>query len=281
MPKIGVLGVGAMGSGIVQVLSLAGYDVVVRSRQQTSIDKGLAQIKKILGKLVDKDKLAAADRDAALGRITSSTDLAVVADVDVIIEAATEDMAHKKGLFAELDALCRAETIFATNTSSLSISEIASATKRPEKFIGLHFFNPVPLMQLVEVVRGVGTSQATVDSVEEILRRIDKTAVLVQESPGFVVNRILVPMINEAAGILADGVASAADIDQAMKLGANHPMGPLALGDLIGLDICLSVMEVLHAEFGEDKYRPQPLLRKMVRAGRLGRKTGQGFFDYA
>jgi 3-hydroxybutyryl-CoA dehydrogenase len=281
MKKIGVLGVGTMGAGIVQVLILSGYEVVIRSRKQTSIDKGLALVTRNLAKLVEKEKLSAADREAALSRISSATELPVVQDADLIIEAATEDMESKKALFAELDSLCKAETIIATNTSSLSVSEIAAVTKRSDRIIGMHFFNPVPVMKLIEVVKAYDTSEATAQAIIALAGKIGKTPVIVDEAPGFVVNRILVPMINEAVGILADGAATAADIDEAMKLGANHPMGPLALGDLIGLDICLAVMEVLQAEFGEDKYRPHPLLRKMVRAGKLGRKTGLGFFDYA
>ena len=281
MKKIGVLGVGTMGAGIVQVLVLAGYEVVIRSRKQSSIDKGLAMVAKNLNRLVEKEELSPADKEAALARISSGTELPVVQDADLIIEAATEDMESKKALFADLDSLCKPEAIIATNTSSLSISEIAAVTKRSDKIIGMHFFNPVPLMKLIEVVKAYDTSEATTGAIIALAEKIGKTPVIVAEAPGFVVNRILVPMINEAVGILADGAASAADIDEAMKLGANHPMGPLALGDLIGLDICLAVMEVLQAEFGEDKYRPHPLLRKMVRAGKLGRKTGLGFFDYS
>jgi 3-hydroxybutyryl-CoA dehydrogenase len=281
MKTIGVLGVGAMGAGVVQVLALAGYEVLVRSRKQTSIDKGLAAVSKGLSKMIEKEKLTEPEKNAALARISSSTDLAIIQRADLIIEAAAEDMASKKALFADLDQLCKPETIFATNTSSLSISEIAAAAKRTDKVIGLHFFNPVPLMELVEIVKGVDTSEETSRTIFEFAEKIGKKPVMVEESPGFVVNRILVPMINEAVGILADGIAAAEDIDAAMKLGANHPMGPLALGDLIGLDICLAVMETFHEEFGDDKYRPHPLLRKMVRAGNLGRKTGRGFFNYA
>jgi 3-hydroxybutyryl-CoA dehydrogenase len=212
--------------------------------------------------------------------IEGSTQLDKLADCDLIVEAAVENMSIKKSIFAELDALCNPETILATNTSSLSITEVASATNRPDKVLGMHFFNPAPVMKLVELIRGIATSQETFDSVVKITKVIGKDAVEVSEAPGFVVNRILVPMINEAIGILADGVADAADIDIAMKLGANHPMGPLALGDLIGLDVCLAVMDVLHQEFGDSKYRAHPLLRKYVRAGWLGRKSGKGIYQY-
>lgn len=281
MKKIGVLGTGTMGAGIIQVLAQNGYEVAVRARRQETIDKGIAGITKNLDKLVAKEKITAADKDAALARISSSTELDIMKDVDLIIEAAVEDMEMKKALFAELDGICKPEAILATNTSALSITEIAAATKRPEKVIGMHFFNPVPAMKLVEIVKGLTTSEDTRAVVVELANKLGKTPVDVAEAPGFVVNRILIPMINEGIGILADGVANAEGIDEAMKLGANHPMGPLALGDLIGLDVCLAIMETLYREFGDTKYRPHPLLRKMVRANKLGRKTGAGFFDYS
>lgn len=280
MKKIGVLGTGTMGAGIIQVLAQNGYEVVLRARRESSVEKGIATVNKNLDKLVAKEKITAADKDAIMGRIHGSTDISIVADADLIIEAATEDMESKKALFAELDQLCKPETIIATNTSSLSITEIAAATGRADKIIGMHFFNPVPMMKLVEIIKGLATSNATRDTILELTKNLGKTPVEVEEAPGFVVNRILIPMINEGIGILADGVAKAEDIDQAMMLGANHPMGPLALGDLVGLDVCLAIMEVLHSEYGDDKYRPHPLLKKMVRAGKLGRKSGEGFYKY-
>lgn len=280
MKKIGVLGTGTMGAGIIQILAQNGYEVVLRARRQTSVDGGIAKVTKNLDKLVKKEKITEADKAEILGRISGSTDITIVKDADLIIEAATEDMEAKKALFAELDELCKPETILATNTSSLSITEIAAATKRPDKIVGMHFFNPVPAMKLVEIIKGLTTSDETRDVVTKLAEDLGKTPVEVAEAPGFVVNRILIPMINEAVGILADGVADAEGIDNAMKLGANHPMGPLALGDLVGLDIVLAIMNVLYTEYGDPKYRPHVLLKKMVRAGKLGMKTGEGFFKY-
>lgn len=281
MKKIGVLGTGTMGAGIIQVLAQNGYEVVLRARRQTSVDKGIATVTKNLDKMVKKEKITEADKAEILSRVNGSTDISIVKDADLIIEAATEDMEAKKALFQELDELCKPDTIIATNTSALSITEIAAATNRPDKIIGMHFFNPVPAMKLVEIVKGLTTSEETRETIINLTKDLKKTPVDVAEAPGFVVNRILIPMVNEGIGILADGVADAEGIDTAMQLGANHPMGPLALGDLIGLDVCLAIMETLYREFGDTKYRPHPLLRKMVRANKLGRKTGVGFYDYS
>ena len=280
MMKIGVLGTGTMGAGIIQVLAQNGYEVYMRARRQTSVDGGMAKIEKNLSKMVAKEKITEDQKAEIMGRIHGSTDIEVVKDVDLVIEAALEEMESKKALLAQLDELVRDDVIIATNTSSLSITELASATKRPDKIIGMHFFNPVPVMKLVEIIKGLATSDETKETILELTKALGKTPVEVEEAPGFVVNRILIPMINEAAGILADGVADAEGIDAAMKLGANHPMGPLALGDLIGLDVCLAIMNVLYEEFGDPKYRPHPLLKKMVRAGKLGMKSGEGFFKY-
>ncbi len=280
MKKIGVLGTGTMGAGIIQVLAQNGYEVVLRARRETSVEKGLATVNKNLDKMVAKEKITAAQKEEIMSRVHGSTDINIVADADLIIEAATEDMEAKKALFAELDKLCKPEAIIATNTSSLSITEIAAATGRPDKIIGMHFFNPVPAMKLVEIIKGLATSEETKATIVELAKILGKTPVEVEEAPGFVVNRILIPMINEGIGILADGVADAQGIDAAMKLGANHPMGPLELGDLVGLDVVLAIMNTLYSEYGDPKYRPHVLLKKMVRAGKLGRKTGEGFYTY-
>ena len=278
--KVYVIGTGTMGAGVVQAFAQANVPVVMKSRTQASLDKAVGKISKSLAKLVEKGKIEQAYMDATMANISTTTNYADFADADLVIEAASEDMNLKKEVFAELAKICKPETIFATNTSSLSITEIAACTDRPAQFIGMHFFNPAPVMKLVEVIKGQMTSEETSNKIFELATAIGKTPVMVEEAPGFVVNRILIPMINEAVGIYAEGIASVEDIDSAMKLGANHPLGPLALGDLIGLDVCLAIMEVLYNEFADSKYRPHPLLKKMVRAGQLGRKSGKGFYQY-
>lgn len=280
MEKIFVIGAGTMGAGIVQAFAQKGYEVIVRDIKDEFVDRGIAGINKGLTKLVSKGKITEEDKEAVLSKITGTTDLGLAADCDLVIEAAVENMEIKKQIFAELDKICKEETILASNTSSLSITEVASATNRPDRVIGMHFFNPATIMKLVEVIRGMATSQETFDKVKAMSEAIGKTPVEVAEAPGFVVNRILIPMINEAIGIYAEGIASVEDIDTSMKLGANHPMGPLALGDLIGLDVCLAIIDVLFKETGDSKYRAHSLLRKYVRAGWLGRKTGRGFYNY-
>ena len=269
-----------MGSGIVQAFAQAGMDVIMKGISQKELDWGHNNIFKNLKKLEEKGKIEAGVKEQIMGRITETINYNDCAGADLIIEAVLEDIQLKKEIFSELNAICKPEAIFATNTSSLSITEISASSGRPGRFIGMHFFNPAPVMKLVEVIKGQLTEQNVVDEVCELALKIGKTPVKVNEAPGFVVNRILIPLVNEAVGILSEGVATKEEIDEAMKLGANHPMGPLALGDLIGLDVCLAIMEVLHNEFGEDKYRPHPLLRKMVRSGQLGRKSGVGFYDY-
>ena len=277
MKALFVIGAGTMGGGIAQVAALHGLTVYLYDIKQELVDKGLKVIADAWDKLVARGKMAAGDRDAALPRIIGTLDMQDAAKADVVIEAAVEKLDVKRSLFSKLSGIVSPECILATNTSSLSITAVASAVGRPDKVVGLHFFNPVPRMALIEIIRG---SDETYEAAKALSERLGKTAVTVNEYPGFVVNRILIPMINEAVFMLQEGVASAEDIDTAMKLGANHPMGPLALADLIGLDVCLAIMELLRDEMGEGKYRPAPLLRKLVRAGRLGRKSGEGFFRY-
>jgi 3-hydroxybutyryl-CoA dehydrogenase len=278
--KIMVLGAGTMGAGIVQTAAQAGHTVIVRDIKQEFVDKGIAGIDKLLGKNVEKGKMSAEDQAAVMGRISGTVDMAAAADCDLVIEAALEVMDIKKAIFKELDEICKPECILATNTSALSVTEIAAATGRADKVIGMHFFNPVPAMKLVEIIRGANTSQETYETIKDLSVQMGKAPVEINEAPGFVVNRLLIPMLNEGMYALMEGVANAADIDTSMRFGAGHPMGPLALADMIGLDICLKIMETLYKEFGDPKYRPCPLLVKYVRAGKLGRKTGEGFFKY-
>jgi len=277
---IGVIGAGTMGNGIAQVCALAGMSVVMLDVDEKRVARGREAIAGGLERLVMKTKLSAAERDAALGRLRGATDYGALGDADVIIEAATEDEALKIKILRQADAVAKEGAIVATNTSSISITKLAAALGRPADFVGLHFFNPVPLMALVEVVRGRQTSDATVEAASALARRVGKTPVVVKDSPGFVVNRLLCPMLNEAVLAYGEGIASARDIDEAMKLGCNHPIGPLALADLIGVDVLLAVMEVFHREFKDPKYRPAPLLKEMVAEGRLGRKSGRGFYTY-
>ena len=278
--KVGVIGAGTMGNGIVQVFAAHGSEVLMIDASPEALARGVAAIEKSLGRLVKKEKISEADAAAALGRISRSTRISDVSDQGLVVEAVVERSDVKAAIFSELDSVAAPGTILATNTSSISITEIAAHTSRPDQVIGMHFMNPVPIMTLVEVIRGHETSDATTASVMECSRTLGKTPVEANDYPGFVSNRVLMPMINEAVFCLMEGVATREGIDTVMKLGMAHPMGPLTLADLIGLDVCLDILEVLHRGLGDDKYRPCPLLRRMVAAGRLGRKSGKGFYDY-
>jgi len=278
--SVGVVGAGQMGNGIAQTVATAGFEVIMRDMEAVFVEKGLKTIQSNLNRLVQKEKLSQSDMEAILGRIATTVALKDLQPCDLIIEAITENKQMKRDLYQELSKLCRPQVIFASNTSSISITEIASFTNRPEKVIGLHFFNPAPVMQLVEIIRAPGTAEETVEAAKDIVAKIGKTGIEIRDSPGFVVNRLLITMLNEAAYAFMEGVASKEDIDTGMKLGCNHPIGPFALMDLIGLDTVLAIMETLYTEFGDSKYRPCPLIRRMVRAGYLGRKTKKGFYEY-
>lgn len=277
---IGIVGAGTMGNGIAQTAATAGWNVIVIDVAEAALTNGLALLKSNLDRLVAKDKLDSEARSAALARVRFSTDYQQLSDADLVIEAATENVALKHRILGQIESVARPGAIIATNTSSISVTALAASLSDASRFIGMHFFNPAPLMPLAEIIRGLQTSDATADAISELTKRLGKTPIVVRNSPGFVVNRILVPMINEAFFVLAEGIASADEIDAGMKLGANQPIGPLALADLVGLDVCLSVMEVFLNDFGDPKYRPAPLLREFVAAGRLGRKTGQGVYRY-
>jgi 3-hydroxybutyryl-CoA dehydrogenase len=279
--KVAVIGAGTMGRGIAQVFAQSGFDTTVIEVIPEQLKGALGFIDKMLGKSVEKGKMTADDKAAVMARLHASGELSAAAGADLIVEAISENVEIKKRIFAELDGLCRPEVVLASNTSSIPITVLAAATKRPDKVIGMHFMNPVPLMVLVEVIRGLATSAETAQTVVELSRKLGKTPVEANDFPGFVSNRVLMPMINEAVYALFEGVATKEAIDQIMMLGMNHPMGPLALADLIGLDVCLAILEVLHRGLGDDKYRPCPLLRKYVDAGWLGRKSGRGFYNYA
>lgn len=278
--SVGVIGAGTMGSGIAQACAVAGVRTVMIDVSDAALQKGVDTIGGSLERLVKKDKLSAADRDAALGRITPSTDYAALRDADLIIEAATENATLKFDILRKVGGFAKPDALLATNTSSISITQLAAVTSRADRFVGMHFFNPVPVMALVEIIRGLQTAQTTIERAREFAQRLGKSPIVVKNSPGFVVNRILCPMLNEAIFTLQEGIATAQEIDDGMKLGCNHPIGPLALTDLIGLDVLLAVMNVFYADFSDPKYRPAPLLKEMVAAGYLGRKSGRGFYTY-
>lgn len=278
--KVGVVGAGTMGNGIAHVFAASGFDVVLMDVEESLLERAISIITKNLDRMIKKEKITEADKEAALSKITKTVALSDMAGCDIVVEAASEDLGLKLKIFKDLDSICKEGVILATNTSSISITRIASAVKCPEKVVGVHFMNPVAMMKLVEIVRGVATSDDTFNAVMELATKLGKTPVGVNDYPGFVANRLLMPMINEACYALMEGVATKESIDTVMKLGMAHPMGPLTLADLIGLDVCLAIMEVMYEGFADSKYRPCPLLRNMVRAGYLGRKTKRGFYEY-